>query len=344
MGADVPPLVRDALDGETVRTRIELGGDDAVYVTPTRSLVYRSEGLLSDESVEEYSHEPDRVELKQGRRKSTFRLTYIDGAEEFSVPAARTEEVLEPLLEGVLSANGVTDGEERVDGVYRFSELTLIVTDNRVLKHVGSALWDEDFEAFPYADVTDLDTEEGSVATGLVVEVDGRPQRVKIPSDEARVVTRAIENAVLAYHDVSSVEELREKQGVADDGEEPAGDEFSEAGFDPLMSGAVEGDDAEEDDASGVPDDEAPDAGVEQDVVDRVSAAGDVGAGGEADSDAPAGDTAGSDAAGDVDPAAVERLEARLDALEAEVERQTDLLERQHDLVEQLVEELRRGR
>lgn len=328
MDADVPPLVHDALGSESVRTHLELGGDDAIFVTPTRTLVYRSEGLLSDESVGEFPHDAERVDVNRGRRKATFELAYVDQTKEFSVPAARADDVLEPLLEGVLAANDVTEDMERVEGVYRFSELTLVVTDGRVIKHIGGALWDEDFEEYPYADVTNLDTEEGSVSTGLVIEVNGRPQRIKIPSEEARVVARAIENAVLAYHEVDSVEALREKQGVTDEVEEQGGNDFDDTGLDPLVSNAPT-EPAESSPGTGASEREQRD--------DRATSATDGDSTGrheqEEDSDRMR-----------VDSGAVERLETRLEALEAQVEQQSELIERQGDLIDQLVEELRRGR
>jgi len=231
---DVPPLVTERLDGESVETRVALGGDDAVFVTPSRTLVYRAEGLLSDESVSAYPHDVERLELTPGRRKTTFELTYMDTAGKFTVPGDRTDAVLEPVLGGILAANGVIGDGERVREAYRFSELTLVVTDGHLLKHIGGPLWDEDFESFPFADVTNLDTEEGNVATQLVIEVAGRPQRIKVPSDESRGVAHTVESAVLAFHGVDSVEELREATG-RDAPDEDGSEEFEEADIDPLV-------------------------------------------------------------------------------------------------------------
>lgn len=231
---DVPPLVTERLDGESVETRVALGGDDAVFVTPSRTLVYRADGLLSDESVSAYPHDVERLELTDGRRKTTFELSYMDTAGKFAVPSDRTDAVLEPVLEGILAVTGVIDADERVRKAYRFSELTLIVTDGHLLKHVGGPLWDEDYESFAFADVTDLDTEEGNVATQLVIEVDGRPQRIKVSSDESRSVAHTVESAVLAFHGVDSVEALREATG-RDDTDEEDSEEFEEADIDPLV-------------------------------------------------------------------------------------------------------------
>jgi hypothetical protein len=239
---DVPPLVAERLDGESVETRVALGGDDAVFVTPSRTLVYRAEGLLSDESVSAYPHDAERLELTPGRRKTTFELTYVDTAGKFTVPGDRTDAVLKPVIEGVLAANGAISEGERVREAYRFSELTLVVTDGHLLKHVGDPLWDEDFESFPFADVTDFDTEEGSVATQLVIEVAGRPQRIKVPSDESRAVAHTVESAVLAFHGVDSIEALHEATG-RDAPDEGGSEEFEEADIDPLVGGGTSSED-----------------------------------------------------------------------------------------------------
>lgn len=243
---DVPPLVTQRLDGESVETRVALGGDDAVFVTPSRTLVYRADGLLSDESVSAYPHDAERLELTDGRRKTTFELTYMDAAGKFAVPSDRTDAVLEPVLEGILAVTGAIDADERVRKAYRFPELTLVVTDGHLLKHVGDPVWDEDFESFAFADVTDLDTEEGNVATQLVIEVAGRPQRIKVSSDESRSVAHTVESAVLAFHGVDSVEALREATG-RDDTDEEGSEEFEEADIDPLVDDGTTATDPEVD-------------------------------------------------------------------------------------------------
>jgi hypothetical protein len=378
---DVPALVRDRLDGETVGTRVPLGGEDAVFVTPSRTLVYRGDGLLSDESVAAYPHDAERLDVTDGRRKATLELTYVDDSGSFTVPSDRLEEVLPPTLGGVLRARGVLESDEAVREVYRFSELTLVVADGRVLKHVGGVFWDEEHESYPYADVTGLDAEEGSVATGIVVEVDGRPERVKVPSDEARLVRRTLEEAVLAYQDVGSLAELREKTAPDADEAEDAGDggaedggaeTFDEGGIDPLVdedaappmepdspnapetasATASAGDEPPENAgttrASGTPDSSAS-AGSEAASAD-ADTGGDAQPADAGEPDDPfvspseaeqLGEERGTDAAADAD---IEAVLDRLDALERTVEAQSERIDRQRATIEKLVEELRRGR
>ncbi|WP_152042063.1 DUF7115 domain-containing protein [Salinigranum salinum] len=212
-----PDVVQSALGDEGVAARVDLG-DDALFVTPTRTILYRADKLLSDESVEEFPHGAERVSVSTGRRKATITLDYgLDGERSFSVPAKALDRALHPVLAGTLNAVGVTDPGETVKETFRFSELTLVVTSDRLVKHIGNAVWDEEFEEFRYEDVTDLSFEEGSVATTLVLTLGGRRERFKAPNERAREVRERLTEAVLDHHGVDSVAALRERFGVDED-------------------------------------------------------------------------------------------------------------------------------
>jgi hypothetical protein len=336
-----------------------------VLVTPSRTIVYRAEGLLSDESVAAYPHDVERVELRSGRRKATFRLAYVDGVKDFTVPSGSTHEVLVPVLTGVLRTAGVIEPDETVRGAYRFSELTLVVTDRRVVKHVGGAVWDEEFEVARYADLTGLGFEEGSVATEISIEVDGYPQRVKVPNEHAGTVRRTIQEAVFEFHGVSSLSELEAAVSVeADepDEERSNGDVLEESGFTELLEDRSDDDGSEErggTEAATTATDGTDEDPTEADtdpfgtaergggtILDpvRSGTTGDTGSGGDA-----ADGTRGSDAGGrDLEPASdgevPPEVAERLDELTAAVEHQSELLEHQGEVIRQLIEELRRGR
>jgi hypothetical protein len=214
---EIPNLVRERLGGESIEATVSLGDEDVIAVTPTRTILYRGDGLLSDESVSVYSHDVERLDLSKGRRNTKFSLTYVDGTKEFKVPGDRADTLLQILLQGVLRVAGVAEEDESVAGVFQFSELTLVVTEKRLVKHIGAPVWDEDFEVFDFADVTDLDFEEGSVATQIVLTVDGRPQRIKAPSDQAPQVEQTLTQTLCSYYDVNSLEALAAKLGTDED-------------------------------------------------------------------------------------------------------------------------------
>lgn len=353
----LPEVLQRELGSEDPVARVGLGGDDELFVTPTRTLVYRAEGLLSDESVESYAHDAERLSVTEKRRKARLTLDYgLEGEESFSLPRGSLDEVLHPVLAGVLAAADITAAGETVERTFQFSELTLVVTSRRLVKHVGAAVWDEEFEEYAYEDVTDVDFEEGSVSTSIVLTVDGRQERFKTPTDDTRAVREALTEALLDHYDVRTLSAFREAAAPEPEPdpetEEPqetaaAGDgvDFG-SGPDPLSADPAEVDDptnATREDAGGA--DAAAVASVEESLG---------GAGEPADSEtvaevaAAATDTQAEDDAfadSGFEPAAPEDdLAEEVAQLRETVRRQREEIERNGELIEQLIEELRRGR
>jgi hypothetical protein len=335
----LPEIVQSALDGESVAARVGLGGDDLLLVTPTRTLVYRAEGLLSDEAVEEYPHDAEYVGVSEGRRKAKITLDYgLDGERTFSVPTKKLDKVLHPVLAGVFNARGITDPGETVKQTFRFSELTIVITSARLVRHIGAAVWDEEYDEYHYDDVTDLDFEEGSVATSVVITVGGRQERFKTPNDQARALREGLVSAVCAYHGVDDLDELRAATArEADETDEDETDADEERrgtvsfgdGPDPLDTSGVDGD-VESGGRNGTGENVAETAQARE--QGRVAQTDD-GDGGFGDS--------GFRSAGVVDDDAVVEELAELRKL---VEAQNERLERQERTIQQLIEELRQGR
>jgi hypothetical protein len=361
---EVPNLVREHLGGEAIEASVSLGDEDVVCVTPSRALVYRGEGLLSDESVEEFALDVEQFDLSKGRRKTKFIFEYIDGTEAFTVPGNRGESLLTLLIQTILRVSGVIDEEESVAGVYQFSELTLVVAESRLVKHVGSTLWDDDFEVYDYDDVTGLEFEDGSVATQIVLTVDGRPQRIKAPNDEAPQVKQTLVQTLCTYYDVASLEQLTRHFAESEPSEES--------------------DSSIEEPSDGIGLDEGISPLVGTDAGDTTEGVGRQGEG-SGDDTSPAGKTAPSESVANeptasetqtrastgrteqsnprpttetphpptdgVDPDDIEAIQEQLEALTEVVRRQNELLEQQDDRIkahdqriEQLIDELRRGR
>jgi hypothetical protein len=265
-----PEIVRSDLGDERAVAHVDLGGEDGLYVTPTRTLLYRAEGLLSDESVEEFPHGAERITVSEGRRKAKVTLDYgLDGERTISLPTSRLERALQPIVQGVLRENGVLDADESVAQLFRFKELTIVVAGERVVRHIGPGLWDQEFESYHYSDVTDLEFEDGSVNTSVVLTVDGQRERFKTPNEDARAVRSALESTLLSYWEVDSIEELRAATapeepdaGVAEAGEKE--DVSFGDGPDPLFADPAEPEDLPEN-ATRAPDDGGPEAGSSPD-------------------------------------------------------------------------------
>ena len=309
---DIPDLVRQELGDEEIQAGVTLGDEDAVCFTPTRTLVYRGEGLLSDEKVEAYPYDFERLTISEGRRKTKFTLVYTDGKRDFGVPGSRADAVLERLIEGMLRASNTIDTEEDVTGVFRFSELTLVITEGRLLKHLGSVTWDNGFESYPFDAVTGLDFEKGSVATAIVLAVNDRPERIKAPSDQAPAVRKTLQEALFAFHEVSSLADLNAKVAAESEEEgDDAGGLGLESGIDPLVSD-------DEDDGG--------EAAAETTTAAREPTGQTV---------APSTDSADGDIAA---------LQQQVADLTAAIEQQNERIAAQEETIQTLIEELRQGR
>ncbi len=364
------------IDGEEIAARVSLGGDDELFITPTRTIVYRSDGLLSDESADDYPHDADRLTLSEGRRKTKFVLEYaLEGEQTFTVPSNVTDDVLHPVLAGVLSGNGITEPGETVVKTYRFSELTVIITSDRLVKHIGGAVWDEDYEEYHFDDLTQLTFEDGSVATQIVLTVGGRPERIKAPNEQANDLQERLKRALFEYHDVSSLEELNETVGEDDEDDSRDSSVDFGGGVDPLDADPPEPDDGDRDTQahngvatqsadpladSGSDGAATADAGRQSNTNDGVQSqwahATETANRDDSDSAATAAnadsffeETGETDTADDTDDLARRgepgpELIERLEALEAAVEQQSEIIEKQGETIEQLIAELRQGR
>ncbi|QGX96200.1 hypothetical protein EI982_16150 [Haloplanus rallus] len=321
----LPEIVQSSLDGESVAARVGLGGEDLLLVTPTRTLVYRAEGLLSDEAVEEFPHDAEHVGVSEGRRKAEITLDYgLDGERTFSVPTKQLDQVIHPVLAGVLNARGVTDTGETVKQTYRFSELTIVVTSARLVRHIGEAVWDEEYDEYHFDDVTDLDFEEGSVATSVVITVGGRQERFKAPNDQARALREGLVEAVCTHHGVDGLDDLR--AATATDDEDDEAEETVSFGEGPAPLGSSDGANVDEGEES-------------EDESAATTGAADTAPVGEGKESGF--DDSGFQSAGVVDDPAVAR---ELAELREAVEAQNERLERQERTIQQLIEELRQGR
>lgn len=304
---DLPEVVREALNDESVAAQVGIGGGDVLLVTPSRTLVYRDEGLLSDEKVTAYSHGAERIAVDKGRRKATVRLDYgLDGERTIDLPTKRVEDALHPVLAGVLNRAGVTEAGETVKETFLLSELTVIVTSKRLVRHVGEAVWDEEFDEDPYDDVVDVRFEEGNVATSVVLRHEDRQERFKVPNARARALRECLVGAVLAHHGYDSLSAFREARLPDDEGTGAGGGvgtvDFG-SGLDPLSTdpAPVESTDHSGNDDGATEDASAgPDAGAS----DEAGTVTDVGAGGvaEAKEDVGVGADASAEGATNDDP------------------------------------------
>jgi uncharacterized coiled-coil protein SlyX len=337
---NAPALVQARLGDEEVAAHVPLKGEDALFVTGTRSLVYTAEGLISDESVTEHPHDAERILVSDGRRKAKITLDYgLDGDAEVAIPSDRLDDALHPIVAGVLNAAGVTQPGETVKRTYRFSELTIVVTSERVVKHVGAAVWEAECEQIAFDTVTGIDVEQGSVSSQLVLETTGRTQRIKAPNEQFRDVRETVEEAVFAYHDVASASEFAQLNVT----EEPSADESDDEvafgeGVDPIDTSGIDDDEPAGETApeTGAAETNATSTTSEADgaATDSAAASAESATGktpGDDEFASSGFETAASKVEGAVNPAA---LDDELDELETVVEEMSDAIEKQREILD----------
>ena len=316
---ELPDLLTDRLDGEP-RDGVALDGEDIAVFTRGRTFIYREEGLLSDATIEVYGNDIEGLSVSQGRRKTTFHLEYIDSTRQLAVVNRHAEATLEGLFGGILAADGVLEDGEEIRGVYLFSDLTVVVTDARLVKHIGGSVWDSDAEVYPFDVVTGLDFEEGEMATQVVLRVAGRAERIKAPSEESPLLERTLTQALCAFHGVDSLEQLNEAVGQETDDPAHNSSIAVEEEITPLIE-ATDDDWLERDTDQRRTTDTTADADSLSDEVDPV-------------------DTRRDDTAGDPPEPDTEALERRVRELTRTVERQNELLERQTRRLAELAERI----
>lgn len=346
--SELPDLLSEAIGDEAIIDTVDIGGGDAIAVTPEQTHLYRSEGLLRDESIETFEHAVERLSIRTKRRKSSIKLKTMAGETSFTVPSDISDSVVESMIEGILLTTGAITPDEELSALFRFSELTVVVTDRRLFEHVGNAVWDGDFETVQYADLTGLDFEHGSVATQVVLKTEDRRRRVKVPNEHAGTVRQRIQAAVLAFHDVTSLEAFRAKHAESE--HEEGGNSHPAEGTGADTGGTeqsgtngagADGGRGSTDGRSAVttgrslPADQDP-----SEAVYRRDAGTDT----ATDGDSKPQSTADSDGTMTDRTDEIDALSEQVDALSEQVERQTELIESQQDLLEQLVDELRLGR
>lgn len=190
--------------------QVELDTHRMLYVTSTRAIAFRERSLFTEESVEVFPTNVKRLLLNRGKRQSTVTFEYTDRDDrELQLPSDATPPSIRALLESVVRATDVLEGDESIIELYRLNELTVIVTDQRLIKHVGQALWALPFDSIDYETVRDIESEVGQMSTGVFIRTTEGSDRFKLPKDVADRFVSRLEEAVCDYHDVPSVGVLR---------------------------------------------------------------------------------------------------------------------------------------
>lgn len=246
----LPGAVSMVIDEEHLIDRVSLDEHRTLFVTPDTAVAHRERSLLTEESVDTYPTDARELGLEEGKRQSTVTFVYDDGERKaLELPTETRASALKALLASTIKATGTVAADESIIELYRFKELTVIVTDRRLLKHVGRALWADSFDVIEYEAVRDIRIEAGQVSTGINIDLIDGSDRLKVPHDTADDLVDRLETAVCEYHDVAALGVLRGDPDAGKPDPEPdldrlrplsVGDDRSDDGTTLLADPAIE--------------------------------------------------------------------------------------------------------
>lgn len=243
----LPGRVETILGTESVIDRISLGEDATLYTTETRTIVHRAGRLIRDERVESVDHRVETLAVDRGRRGVHLVFEPRDGDRRtLAIPSGHLGPVLAAVLERILRHHARIEPDEAVIRMDRFDELTVVVTDRHLFKHVGTDVWGPDADDIPLAAIHDLTTESGTVATQVVLVTNEGTERIKVPRSEATALVDDLEGAICRHHGVDSIDDLGQPSPA------PAADSDASTstlmeGFEPLRPTSTTGSHADSD-------------------------------------------------------------------------------------------------
>ena len=201
LSMDIPSLLSDSIgEEEKIVSRVLVASGTHMITTTERVFIHREEGIINSEIFEEYGLNVDQISIFSDKRKARVVLNYgLEGTREFSLYAKYYDRIVDPLVRGVLKATGVVESGELIRHVYRYGQLTIVLTDKQFLKHIGVALWSRDYENFNYEDVSRVDIEKGGVSAEILIEYKGRMQRIKTDKERARLICVQARNGLALY-------------------------------------------------------------------------------------------------------------------------------------------------
>ena len=210
---DIPSLLSDSIkEGEKIVSRVLIASGTHMITTTERVFIHREEGIINNEIFEEYSLGVDQISVFSDRRKARIVLNYgLEGTREFSVYAKYYDRIVDPLVRGVLKATRVVQSGELIRHVYRYGQLTIVLTDKQFLKHIGVALWSRDYESYQYEDIARIDIEKGGVSAEILIEHKGRMHRIKTDKERARLICVQSRNGLALYRGCKDYQEYEKR-------------------------------------------------------------------------------------------------------------------------------------
>lgn len=218
----LPGGVSMVIDEDELLDEIGLDEHRTLFISPEKAVVHRERSLLTDESVDTYPTAARKLGIEEGKRQTVVTFEYPNQPDlELELPSDVVAPALKALLASIIKATGVVSGDESIRELYRFNELTVVLTDSRLLKHIGHALWADMYDVIEFENIRDIRTEEGQVSTGINIVTTASSDRLKVPHEAAEGFVTELEQAVCDYHDVAALGVLRGDPDAAEPDPEP---------------------------------------------------------------------------------------------------------------------------
>ena len=208
---ELPDVISDmVLDDEIILSRTLISNSVEMIVTSTRLFLYRGTSLINTESFEEYKLNVDRISISPDRKKAQITLDYGSNRTiEFQAYRKYLDMIYEPLIRGVIHANNILQQGESIKKIYRKGELTVVLTNMKILKHIGTSLWDLDFENFNLETISRIYVAEGGSSSEVIIESNNRLHRIKTTTSVAQSLCDSSIIELISFHNFPTYLEFK---------------------------------------------------------------------------------------------------------------------------------------
>lgn len=209
---ELPDVISDLiLDDETILSRTLISNGVELIVTSTRLFLYRGVGLINTESFEEYKLNVDRISISLDRKKAQIILDYGINrpSVEFQAHRKYLDMIYDPLIRGAIHANNTLQQRESIKKICRKGELTIVLTNMKILKHIGTSLWDIDFESFDLETISKIYVDAGGISSELIIESNNRLHRIKTTANIAQSLCDSSINELISFHNFPTYSEFQ---------------------------------------------------------------------------------------------------------------------------------------
>jgi hypothetical protein len=117
--------------------------------------------------------------------------------------------IYDPLIRGAIHAKNTLQQGESIKKICRKGELTIVLTNMKILKHIGTSLWDIDFESFDLETISKIYVDAGGISSELIIESNNRLHRIKTTANIAQSLCDSSINELISFHNFPTYSEFQ---------------------------------------------------------------------------------------------------------------------------------------